>query len=271
MTIPQAHEELPDLMAFIEQMKADFDAGKFEGWQDFVKPIREWYTPNRLQAIDDKVMGWKRMSSYADGQILVHLTAALVSLLRLPDYQALSDDDKNLALWIVLYHDVAKEVKKGKRDHTHGFRSAGNCGAGLMELEFVPPVEPLRLYTWHGTLKNARIYSETHDDYVQDNRQLPDIMDGIDSLFDGRDSPTGLIICGVLFHMSLNVVDDFPQSAPLTNDEIKTYISPRLLPLLKVMMLTDNAAWALFHPERQAPERQQLEREFKRVAGLLGI
>lgn len=270
MTIPQASTELAELMGFIHQMKADFDAGKFQDWREFAEPVREWYTEERLQTIDDVVMGWEKMASHLNQQTLIHVTAALVGLLGLPEYQALSDDDKNLAMWIVLYHDVAKVPLPDKRDSTHGFRSAATCGAGIMGAEWVDPVEPLRLYMWHGTLTNARVYSNKERDYVQDNHRLPEIMDGIDELFGGRDSPAGLIICGILFHMSLNVVDAWPQANPLTDGQIKACITPRLLPLLKTMMLSDNRAWGLFRPELQQSETEQLYREFKRVAKLIG-
>jgi hypothetical protein len=270
--IPQAMHVLPELIAFIQRMKDDNDRGTFNGWQDFTKPIRQWYTPERLQQIDNVVMGWKKMSSYADQATLIHLTAALVSLLGLPEYQALSPEQQNLALWIILYHDVDKEVyQQGKRDHTHGFRSASVCGQGLVRHGFVHDVDKEALHQWVTLTKTASIIDEKLSDDIQDNSKLETIMQGIDMLFGGRDTPTGLIICGVLLHMSLNVVDEWPQSAPLTDEQIRASISPTLFPLLRVMMLTDSNAWGLFNPERHQPERQQLYRELDRVKGLLAL
>jgi len=265
----QAMRECSELMAFIQQMNDDFERGIFDDWQDFTLPIRNWFTSDRLQQIDEKVMGWQKMSSYADQQTLVHLTAALLSLLRLPEYQALSPDQQNLALWIVLYHDVDKEVQHGKRDHTHGFRSAGVCGQGLIRQGFVDDVDSHALNQWVSLTKNAKVFNQQRNDFIQDNSKLDAIVDGVDSIFGGRQSPAGLIIYGVLFHMSLNVVDEFPQATPLTDAQIRGYISPTLFPLLRVMMLTDNAAWALFSPERHAPEREQAYREFDRVEALI--
>jgi hypothetical protein len=267
--IRQAMHDVSDLMAFIQQMKADLERGKFKDWQDFSQPIRQWFTSDRLQKIDATVMGWAEMSSYADQQTLIHLTAALLSLIGLPEYHALSPDDQNLALWIVLYHDVAKKAQQGKRDHTHGFRSAGICGKGLVHLGFVRDVDENALHDWVRLTETAKIFSEKHNDFIQDNNGLDGIMQGIDTIFGGRDSPVWLILCGVLFHMSLDVVDEFPSSAPLTNEQIRAYISPTLFPLLRVMMLTDNAAWAVFSPERRAPQHEQLYREFNRVEGLI--
>ena len=267
--VTQAMDELAELWAFIEDMTAKFEGGSFTDWQDFSQPLRQWFTPERLQQVDNTVMGWAKMSSYADEATLVHLTAILISVLRLAEYRVLSPDQKNLALWIVLYHDVDKEVIQGKRDHTHGFRSAGVCGQGLARLGFVDNVDEEALENWVTLTQNAELFDEDINDFIQDNSKLDAIMEGIDHLFGGRDSPAGLIICGVLFHMSLNVVDDFPQSAPLTDEQISAYISPTLFPLLRVMMLTDNMAWALFNPERHAPEGEQLYREFDRVEALI--
>lgn len=268
--IPQAMHELPELMTFIQQMKQDYERGIVRDWDKFSQLVRRWYTPERQEAIDDIVMGWMKMSSYADEQTLIHLTAALIALLTLPQYQALSPEDQNLALWIILYHDVAKEARHGKRDHTHAFRSAGVCGKGLVRQgKFVSTIDENALRDWFYVTQIARMYSTMYQDNIPDNRQLPEIMMGIDTLFGGRDTPAGLIICGVLFHMSFDVVDEYPQSAPLTNDEIQVYISPTLLPLLKVMMLTDNKAWALFDAQRTQLHTQQTLHEFERVEKLL--
>lgn len=271
MPIPNAHHELPDLMQFINEMQHAYDAGKFDNWQDFIVPVREWYTPDRLQAIDDKVMGWTKMATYQDQQTLIHLTAVLVALFGLPEYQALPEADQNLVLWIALYHDVAKEPEPRKRDLTHGFRSAGTCGVGIMEAEFTEPIDPLLLYTWHGKVMNARVFDKAQNDFIQDNTMLPEIMEGIDNLFGGRDSEAGLIICGVLFHMSITVAEDWPQAAPLTDDETKRYISPRLLPLLRAMMIADGMAWGLFEPERRQHEQNEVRQTLAQVGQLLGI
>ena len=146
--IPQAKQDLADLMSFIELMKIDYERGYFADWQHFIKPIRKWYTIERLQAIDDVVVGWEKMSSYADQQTLIHLTAALIGLQLLPEYQALEPEDQNLALWIILFHDVAKEADNDKHDLTHGFRSAAVCGQGLIRHGFLYVSDRTALREW---------------------------------------------------------------------------------------------------------------------------
>lgn len=269
MTIPLVMTELPQLASFIQHIKAEYDAGRFAGWAAFSQAVHAWYTPEHLRAIDQVVMGWEKMASYHDQQTLVHVTAAWVMLLGLPEYHALSDDDQNLAVWSVLYYAVDKIPHETEPDLTYAFRSAAMCGAGMMGLEWVDAVEPLRLYMWHGTLTNARMFSPMHREYIQDNSKLSDIMEGVDDLFDGRDSPAGAIICTVMLHMSIAVTDAWSFAAPLSDDEIVHYISPRLFPLLQVLILADNLAQWLFDIDRQATEQQVLRQSLVHVKTLI--
>jgi hypothetical protein len=97
---------------------------------------------------------------------------------------------------------------------------------------------------------------------------LPVILSGIEKMF-GRDTPAALIVKGVLFHMSIDVVRGWPQAAPMTAEEIKRYIDRSLLPLLKVMMLADNEGWSIFYPDARAEQRQDTLAAFEKVERLL--
>ncbi len=269
MTFPSAKQLLPELINFVEGLKAQIDAGDITDWRGFDVVAREFYTDEQMQAIDAVVMNWEKMATYANQKTLIHVTAVLVALLGLPQYHDLSEDDKNLALWIVLYHDVAKKAQHKKHDLTHGFRSGAICGMGLAEAGFVEIAESYLLDTWYGIVTYAQVYDETRDDQIQDNAALAEIMNGIDQLFDGRNSSAGLIVCGVLFHMSFDCVKEYPNSSPLTDEEIKLYISPHLLPLLTVMTLVDSEAWSLFDPELLESQKLQTLYEMKRVEDLV--
>lgn len=269
MTFPSARQLLPDLIDFVEGLKAQIDTGDITDWRSFDAVAREFYTDERMQAIDDVVMNWEKMASYADQKTLIHVTAVLVALLGLPQYHDLPEDDKNLALWIVLYHDVAKKAQHNKHDLTHGFRSGAICGMGLMEAGLVEGITPYLMDTWYGIVMYAQVYDEARNDQIQDNAALAEIMNGIDQLFNGRNSPAGLIVCGVLFHMSFDCVKEYPNSSPLTDEEIRLYISPRLIPLLTVMTLVDSQAWSLFEPELLESQKLQTLHEMKRVEDLV--
>ena len=61
----------------------------------------------------------------------------------------------------------------------------------------------------------------------------------------------------------------YPTPAPLTEEEIRQYIDPDLLPLLKVMMLADNEGWSLFDPEIRARQRNDTLKAFEKVERLI--
>lgn len=270
MAVASAEAYLPHLFSFVRDLVFQYEQGELTSPDVFREKVLEHFPEDRLDRVDSVVMGWKKMASWSDQVTLVHVVSALVSVLLLPEFKALSPDQQNLALWIVLYHDVDKEVHNHRRDPTHGFRSAGVTGLGLHRLGFLPDIDDHALHEWVELTRKARVYSDKFGEDIQDNRRLPELSAGIESLF-GIDTPTGLIVRVVLFHMSLSVVKTFPAQAELTDEEIRAYFTPEFVPLLEVMMHTDNDAWAMFEAERKAVERQQTQAEFQRVRALLGM
>jgi hypothetical protein len=91
---------------------------------------------------------------------------------------------------------------------------------------------------------------------------------GIDHIF-GQDSHAALIVKAVLFHMSINVVKDYPQAAPLGEGEIRRYVGAKLLPLLKIMMLVDNDGWVMFQPGTRPQQRDETLAAFESVAQIV--
>ena len=75
----------------------------------------------------------------------------------------------------------------------------------------------------------------------------------------GEDASAGLIVKGILLHMSITIISNWPQAASLTKAEVKKYIDSALAPLLKVLMLADNDGWAMFHPGRQQQRLETLD------------
>jgi hypothetical protein len=191
-------------------------------------------------------------------------------LLTCPEFQHAASTQQALMKWIVLFHDIAKEVRDGQRDYTHGFRSAAKTGAILPSIEFPVMGDYDRHFKAWFTLTNTAITKRGETTvYMQDNRKLPEIIDGIERLF-GHDTPAALIVKTVLLHYSIDVVEEWPQVAPLTEIEIKQYLNIALFPLLKMMMLVDNDGWELFNLSTKERYRQEtlavfeeLERNFE--------
>jgi len=245
------------LNQFILELVELYQAGKLNAWDELDDQVKGFFTLEHLHAMEAMVPGWKKMASFSDGITLTHVICVFLGLFMLPEFLSLTHEQQQLAKWIVLLHDVEKDRVKGKRDLIHGFRGAALAAHTLERLGFDHTQEfDEFIDTWSKLTRNAITTSHVDGDLIQDNQKLPAILDGIKKLFD-ENTPAALIIKGVLLHMSLNVVNQYPQAAPLSEAEIKQFIDPIFLPLLRVMMLADSEGWVLFYPEVRELQRNE--------------
>ncbi len=266
MTAPHLEAILPELVRFTKQLANDCQTSVLTDWDAFKQNVRNFYSAGRMTQIEAVVPGWIHMSSYADQQTLIHVTSVLVALYLLPEYQLASADQKHNMEWTVMFHDVAKKARRGKHDFTHGFRSAAVTGPALSLIGF--PTRPdfaAHVSTWKTLTENAIVYNASHDEYIQDNTKLPQMINGIHDLYD-QNSAAALIIKGVLFHMSIDNDPDYPTLAPLTDAEIQRYIDSDLFPILKMMMLVDSDGWNLFDKTEGLRLRNQTLAVFDNIA-----
>ena len=262
---------LPDLNKSILELIKDYRAGKINSWEELEERVNAFFTPERMDEVESIVPGWRRMASSSDGVTLVHVMCVFLGLVMLPEFQNLSPEQQQLAKWIVLFHDVEKAHVRGKKDLTHGFRSAVLTAGRLKTLGFITTEEHESLLdSWSELTVSAVTKLDESSDYIQDNHKLPSIVEGIRRMF-GENTPATLITEGVLLHMSIDVVEDYPQAAPLRDEEIKRYVNTDLVPLLKVMMLADNEGWVMFYPEDRLKQRNQTLKVFENVERLISI
>jgi hypothetical protein len=218
--------------------------------------IRDFYTSDRMRAIEVVAPGWQDMAAYASQATLDHITQALIALQLLPEYRQAPPQRRVMLDWIVLYHDLGKQVIAGQRDSLHAFRSAAMATRTLPKLGF-PTTEAYAaaIDPWTRRVLDSAVAAPDGKGLIQDNRALPEIQRGLDHLF-GADSAASLIVQTVLLHQSLNVVPEWPNPGSLTEAEIPRCISPALVPLLEAMMLVDSDAWQLFDAASRAKFRQ---------------
>ena len=260
----------PDLNGFILELAEAYRAGKISSWDALEERVHVYFTAQRLDDMEARVPGWRKMASQVNGVTLTHVMCVFLGLIMLPEFQGLSETQQQLAKWIVLFHDVEKELKGegGAKDKTHAFRSAVLAARQLPRLGFEATREYERLIdTWSELTYSATRNSPSFREPIQDNGKLPEILLGLEAMF-AADGPAALMIQCILFHMSINVVNDWPQAAPLTDEEIRSYITGRLVPLLKVMMLSDNEGWVMFSEERHQQRKETLE-AFQRVEEII--
>lgn len=265
---PSFDSHLIELNRFVLKLAEEYHAGKINAWDDLEERVGVFFTAAQMDAMEAIVPGWRKMTSYLDGVTLTHVMGVFLGLLMLPEFQSLSREQQELAKWMVLFHDVEKEVRKGERDPKHGFRSAVTTARQLPHLGFTAREEYDRLIApWSEFTYSAVKMAESYTEPIQDNEKLLKILTGIDRMF-GEDTPAALIVKGVLLHMSINVVRDWPQPAPLTEAEVRMYINSDLVPLLKVLMLADNDGWVLFYPQREQQRSETLE-TFQRIEKII--
>lgn len=266
--LPTFDSHLAELNQFIFDLAKEYRAGELKTWGDLDERVGAFFTPVHMEVIESVVPGWHRMSSYSDGVTRTHVIGAFLGLVLLPEFQSLALEQQELVKWMVLFHDVEKEIRDGQRDPAHGFRSAVTAARQLPRLGFPATAEYDDLIdSWSKFTCSAVKASTSRPELIQDNDKLPQILAGIERMF-GADAPAGLIVKGVLLHMSIDVLRDWRQTAPLTNEEIKRYVTNDLMPLLKVLMLADNDGWVLFYPQREQQRSETLE-TFQRITGMI--
>jgi hypothetical protein len=262
---PSFDVEFEELNLFILSLVEAYQSGGLDSWDELDERVKAFYTPERMDAIEAKAPGWKKMASYSDGVTLLHVTCVFLGMFMLPEFQALSLEQKQIAKWIVLFHDIDKIHVGGKKDPMHAFRSGVVAANILPNLGF--PVEEgyaELIGSWSEFTNNAF----TMETGKPDNSKLPKILLGIEQLF-GRDTPATLIVKTALLHISLNIDVHYPTPSPLTDDEIKQTIGSTLLPLLKVMMFSDTEGWSLFEPEVRAQRMRDALESFEKVEKLI--
>lgn len=255
--IRSINDYLPELDQFTRQLASDY-AENFLTWELFRQQCDSFYNDTTMQKIDSVATGWIEMASYRNRATLYHVTSVLVALYLLPEYLSASLRQQRLMEWTVLFHDIAKVPVDNGHDYIHGFKSGAIAGKALTNLGFAlnAGLSEADLNKWYDLSYNAIRYDDTHGEYVQDNTQLLEIIQGLREL---HSADAYSIVTAILFHISIKTDPDYPIPAPLTHNEIKRYITKSSLPIIKAMYLVDNDGWCLFDADRstQQHRRQQ--------------
>jgi hypothetical protein len=268
--VPYPEDQLPDLCNFVRTQARQIDAGELQDGDELALRIRDFYTPGRMAVIETVAPGWQQMAACADGATLNHITQALIALQLLPEYLQAARLEQATMEWIVLYHDLGKQVIAGQRDALHAFRSATMAARTLPTVGFPTSDDyPVAFDPWTRLVLGAAVAAPDGKGLIQDNRALPAILAGIERLF-GAGSAAALVVQGVLLHQSLNVVPEWPNPGSLTEAELPRCIRPALIPLLEAMMLVDSDAWQLFAPDSKAKYRHSTLAVFADVRRIVG-
>jgi len=260
---------LEDLNRFILSLVDEYHAGKLTSWDDLDCTVKAYFTLEKMEEVEAIVPGWKKMASYSNGITLTHVMCVFLGVYMMPEFQTLTPEQQQIVKWIVMFHDIDKFHIRGQKDTMHAFRSAVITANTLPGCGFpIAPKYPELIKAWSELTSNAFTAHDGATAPKPDNRKLPEILMGIDQLFE-ENAPAALITKSVLLHISLGVDPEYPTPAPLTDDEIECFIAPGLFPLLQVMMLGDNEGWTLFEPEDRVRKRTDTLAAFREVEKII--
>ncbi len=266
-SFPSFDEHLSFLNNFIIELVEAYQARNIDSWEKLDKSVKEFFGFKQKKQMEELVPGWTKMASYSNGITQTHVICVLLGVFMLPEFQSLSIEEQQLAKWIVLFHDLAKEHVPKKRDTMHAFRSGILAAHILPNIGFSTTEEYNSIFgVWSELTQNAFIESDTAP--IPDNRKIPEILDGIDQMF-GENATGSLIVKTVLLHISLCIDPNYPTPSPLSNEEIKRFISLELYPLLKVMMFGDIEGWSLFDTQVRKQQYNDAINSFEKVHAII--
>jgi hypothetical protein len=264
---PSFDSSLTGLNQFILELVEDYNAGRVTSWEELEVKVNTYFTPEKMEYIESRVPGWRKMASYMERTTLVHVLCVFLGLFMMPEFLSMTEEQQQMMKWVILFHDIEKEPQKGKRDHGHAFRSAVAAARILPGLGFPVTTEYDGLIkTWGEFTRSALTSSESLQDFVQDHHKLPEIIDGIERMF-GHDTPAALIVKTILFHLSIDM-QPWPPVTPLTDGEVGLYLDGELVLLLRAMNLGDSEGWNMFSQDREKLRDATLE-AFKKVERLV--
>jgi hypothetical protein len=267
LAFPSFDTSLAGLNRFILELVEAYEAGKVASWDELEVKVNAYFTPETMEYIESHVPGWRKMASYMQGTTLVHVMCVFVGLFIMPEFVSMTEVQQQMMKWVILFHDIEKEPQRGKRDHGHAFRSAVAAARILPGLGFPVTAEYDRLISaWSEFTRSALTRSENLQDFIQDYRKLPEILDGIQRMF-GHAAPAALIVKTILFHLSIDM-QPWPPVTPLTDEEVGQYLDGELVLLLRAMNLADSEGWNMFRQDREKLRDATLE-AFKKVERLV--
>jgi hypothetical protein len=231
LEFPSFDLQFPELNNFVLRLGDHHKAGKLTSWSDLEEQVFAFFTPATMNDIEAVIPGWCKMASFSGGVTLVHVMCVFLGLYTMAEFRNMNPSQQGLMKWVILLHDLEKEVRDKKRDHTHAFRSAVTAARLLPVLGFARTDEyPMLMDEWSELTLTARTRLGDVSADVQDNSKLPQILAGIERMF-GHNSPAALVIQTILFHLSVDM-KEWPPAAPLTEKEMLQFFDVKLLPLL---------------------------------------
>jgi hypothetical protein len=218
---------------------------------------------------------WDKLNFYFNGWTKVHTIIVIIfTYIDLNNGEIknnLSNYDKNILLWVALFHDIGKHVKLnhslGEKfnekvkscDKLHPFKSAAIMLKLFFKHDFIKShnsnddksyanIENLVDDTYHLLTKSGTFLSHKHD-YILSLENFREIMNNLKQLIELNTDNKFIydVIVLIAFHQSLPNMKEH-MNHPLLEDEMikEVFYSSRLIELMRILMVNDSAAHSMF-------------------------
>jgi hypothetical protein len=206
---------------------------------------------------------WHWLDQVDEGLVCCHTFATLATIYSMKPFKDLDFHDQNIILYGLLFHDIAKrgppEIET--KDPLHPFTSAAKALKIFSRLGWIQHAENVEEISEY--ISNAFFFHEWAN--FMDNQKLPMIykqllyatglISDMNSSYQNyyqltNDLPREKlfvfeILAIILFHQSVDLDPKYPNFTPLTEEEMNSYLSPRLLNLLTILHIGDNGSYNL--------------------------
>ena len=288
---------LPSLLESLESSKSFLLGLQIAGSpeSEYKKKKKCWYKIYELMSQTESELlafcssEWNELSSYESTYFCKHTFAALSVLYIDEDFIRMDNHDKNIMLWALLFHDIAKKGNPAiqGRDPFHPFTSTSKA---------------MQIFDRLGWIKRNKLVSELAEfidgAYVvinqskcMDNTKISEILVklfvitgmiyDIDESFENyieiemkharSDRFLYEILALILFHQSLDINTLFPNPIYLQNQEILTHLSPRMVFMLYVLHKADHNSYNVAIPINDWVNNALIKGKVTDILGLFKI
>jgi len=166
------------------------------------------------------------------------------------DLKSLPLQIQNVLLWAALFHDISKRnyptFPNIRKDFIHPFTSAATTLNIL--LRYVNSnseiIEKTKILSEFINKSYYIVYDNVLDENIEFpiNNNIPEILKQLEEIF-LKDSDIYLVVKLILLHQALPMIDIFPPTMSLSNDEIRNYFDFNLVKIMKILMESDSLAY----------------------------
>lgn len=239
------------------------------------------YLHDGRKEIETHLEEWKTLRSHSDKTISYHTIRVIYLIFKDHNFATLSEQEQDALLWAGLFHDISKRGRpllQGK-DPLHPYTGTAAALNIMYRFGWLP--------------QNTRGYLDYVCEFI--NRSLV-VEDGIECMDISRikdilshlyciigilpspdtpwsnyaqlvknievEEPQKLfeleILLLVLLHQFSTFTQKFPNTSPLSDDQVSMIFSPRLFRMTRIIVLNDSLSYLLVQPELREKVAQEI-------------